>query len=401
MENNIPNGWVKTSLGEIAEWGSGGTPSRAISKYFIGNIPWIKTGELNDNVIYETEEHISEEALKNSSAKIFPKGSVAIAMYGATIGKTAILGIDAATNQACAIAKTFPGINNKYLYYYLKSEKQNFIDKGKGGAQPNISQTVIKLHPFPLAPANEQKRIADKLDCVFDHVNILKEKLNDIPNIIERFKQCVISNALKGLLTGTIEFDEKELRDVITLEYGKSLPSSKRTGDGFPVYGSNGIIGFHDQYLVHGPGIVVGRKGSNGEVTWATNNFFPIDTAYFVKLKTECNLKFIFYLLQTLDLKKYNRSSAIPGLNREDVYKLCVQIPSLPAQEKIVEKIELLFDMATKINSQYNILKEKVDMLPQSTLRKAFKGLLIKQNRTDEPAIKLLNRIRVERSKLS
>jgi len=90
MKNKLPKGWIEISLEEIAEWGSGGTPSRAVAKYFDGNIPWIKTGELNDNVIYDTEEHISEEALKYSSAKLFPKGAIAMAMKGATIGKTGI-----------------------------------------------------------------------------------------------------------------------------------------------------------------------------------------------------------------------------------------------------------------------------------------------------------------------
>ena len=139
-----PHGWVETELGAIADWGSGGTPSRGNSKYFSGNIPWIKTGELGEKYIRSAEEFISEEAVKNSSAKIFPKGSVGIAMYGATIGKLSIWGIDASTNQACAVAKVRENILfNEYLYYFLFSEKNEFIKAGKGGAQPNISQGIL------------------------------------------------------------------------------------------------------------------------------------------------------------------------------------------------------------------------------------------------------------------
>ncbi|NBQ68492.1 MAG: hypothetical protein EBU46_06510 [Nitrosomonadaceae bacterium] len=136
----LPLGWCCTSLEKIASWGSGGTPSRNIERYFQGTIPWIKTGELGSMYIRDATEHITEEALNNSSAKIFPKGSVGIAMYGATIGKLSIWGMDASTNQACAVGIPTEAINNKFLYYFLLAEKQKLIKAGKGGAQPNISQ---------------------------------------------------------------------------------------------------------------------------------------------------------------------------------------------------------------------------------------------------------------------
>jgi type I restriction enzyme S subunit len=98
--SELPEGWAQTTLATVAVWGSGGTPSRKREDYFKGEIPWIKTGELGKKTIRNAEEKITKEAVKNSSAKIFPKGSVAIAMYGATIGKTSILGIDASSNQA-------------------------------------------------------------------------------------------------------------------------------------------------------------------------------------------------------------------------------------------------------------------------------------------------------------
>ncbi|WP_296645259.1 restriction endonuclease subunit S [Roseinatronobacter sp.] len=102
---DLPKGWALTTLGNLADWGSGGTPSRSNSGYFGGNIPWIKTGELGPMFIHDAEEFITEKGLSQSSAKVFPMGSVGIAMYGATIGKVSIWGIDAATNQACAVAR--------------------------------------------------------------------------------------------------------------------------------------------------------------------------------------------------------------------------------------------------------------------------------------------------------
>ena len=114
--NNIPKHWQIKKLGDICLTTSGGTPSRGNNRYYEGNIPWVKSGELAKGLILDTEEKISEEAIKNSSAKIFPKGTLLIALYGATIGKLAFLGVEAATNQAvCGIFQS-ENINSNYLF---------------------------------------------------------------------------------------------------------------------------------------------------------------------------------------------------------------------------------------------------------------------------------------------
>ena len=130
MKNQLPKDWKWVKLGEVCFTTSGGTPSRKESNYFNGNIPWVKSGELGNGLITDTEEKISEEAVKNSSAKIFPKGTLLIALYGATIGKLAFLGVDAATNQAiCGIYKN-ENIDSHYLYNYLFYKKQKLVNQG-------------------------------------------------------------------------------------------------------------------------------------------------------------------------------------------------------------------------------------------------------------------------------
>lgn len=216
--SELPIGWDEVLLDEVAQWGSGGTPSRSNPEFYNGIIPWIKTGELGSGVITETVETLSEVGLRNSSAKIFPKGAVAVAMYGATIGKTSILGIDAATNQACAVGVPTVGVTStEYLYYYVKSQKDAFIEAGKGGAQPNISQGVIKSWPIPLAPLNEQKRIAEKLDALLRRVGTCREKLDRVPLILKRFRQAVLAAATSGALT-------EDWRNLNTIA-GHNIPS--------------------------------------------------------------------------------------------------------------------------------------------------------------------------------
>ncbi|HEY2210721.1 MAG TPA: restriction endonuclease subunit S [Bradyrhizobium sp.] len=152
-------------IDEFCETGSGGTPSRANGDYYGGNIPWVKSGELREDVITDTEEKITARAIKESSAKIVPSGAILLAMYGATVGRMAFLGIDAATNQAvCNIRpdpkKAFP----RYVFHCLQSKINHFLGRAAGGAQPNISQGIIRETKIPLPPLDEQRRIAAILD---------------------------------------------------------------------------------------------------------------------------------------------------------------------------------------------------------------------------------------------
>ena len=137
---DIPRNWIWVELGKIGRWQSGSTPNRLNKAYYGGNIPWLKTGDLNDGYITHIPEYITEKALNETSVKLNPIGSVLIAMYGATIGKIGILTFAATTNQACCACDVFEGIEKEYLFYFLLSHKEEFIKLGGGGAQPNISK---------------------------------------------------------------------------------------------------------------------------------------------------------------------------------------------------------------------------------------------------------------------
>ena len=134
-----------------------------------------------------------------------------------------------------------------------------------------------------------------------------------------------------------------ELGEVLTLEYGKPMKEEDRKGGEYPVFGSNGVVGYHNEYLVEGPFIVVGRKGTAGAVTYSEKSGFPIDTTFYVRLKNKdrINLKFFYFVMQTLELGKINTQSGVPGLNRNDAYKIKIPLPPLEIQQEIVEQIEV------------------------------------------------------------
>ncbi len=201
MINELPKDWKWVKLGEVCHTTSGGTPSRRETKYYNGNIPWVKSGELDKGIITDTEEKISEEAVKNSSAKIFPKGTLLIALYGATIGKLAFLGVDAATNQAiCGIYKN-EKIDSHFLYNYLFYKKQKLVNQGIGGAQPNISQTILKNLELPLPPLTTQQAIVTKIEELFSELDKGIEQLKTAQQQLKTYRQSVLKWAFEGKLT--------------------------------------------------------------------------------------------------------------------------------------------------------------------------------------------------------
>ena len=153
------------------------------------------------------------------------------------------------------------------------------------------------------------------------------------------------------------KWQEKVLGDLITLLYGAGLPESSRSGSGFPVYGSSGIVGQHTDYLVNGPGIVVGRKGTVGAVAWSEGPFWPIDTVYYVVANSEVEIRWCYWLLQWIGLDRLDSSTGVPGLNRNDAYIIKVKIPPLPEQRRIAEILDTIDEAIQKTEALISKLK--------------------------------------------
>ena len=199
----IPESWEWVRLGFIGDWGSGATPSRTNKEYYDGNIPWLKTGDLNDGIITNIPEKITELALEKTSVRLNPVGSVLIAMYGATIGKLGILNIPATTNQACCACLPIL-VNNNYLFYFLMSHKESFTKKAEGGAQPNISKEKIISTLFSLPPLAEQKRIVEKIEQLLPFIEKYEQAETQLTalntSFPEMLKKSILQEAVQGKL---------------------------------------------------------------------------------------------------------------------------------------------------------------------------------------------------------
>lgn len=439
MTATLPNGWTSLTLGEIGKWGSGGTPSRSNSSFYIGSIPWFKTGELGPRVIYKSEESISEEAIKASSAKIFPAGSIALAMYGATIGKTSILGVDAATNQACAVVIEDNRIVNKeYLYNYLKLQKDGFIAAGQGGAQPNISQTVIKAWSIPLAPLNEQRRIAEKLDTTLARVDTLNDRLARITPLLKRFRQSVLAAATSGRLTEDwrsqndiaaewLNEPAKELSNIVELDMGFAFKSAEFVDKG-------------------GIRLLRGDNIEPGNLRWTDAKKYPEDKfeekrhvllscndivlamdrpiistgLKIAKVKKQdipcllvqrvCRVKcgeylqndyaYLFLNSQNFidHLLSVQNGSSVPHISGKQILSYKVKIPSVKEQTEIVRRVETLLAFADRLEARLQSAQTAAERLTPALLAKAFRGELVPQDPNDEPAAELLRRLRAARA---
>ena len=228
----IPNGWEWTRMGNIGDWGAGATPAKGNTAYYGGNILWLRTGELNNSVVYDTEIKVTEKALKECSLRLNKIGDVMIAMYGATIGKVAIVGKELTTNQACCACTSF-GIYNYFLFYFLMGSQAEFVKKGEGGAQPNISREKLVSHLMPVPPINEQYRIVEKIKALlpligkYNDVQIQLDKLNS--EIEERLRKSILQEAIRGQLVPQIAEEDtaNDLLEQIQEEKQKLVKEGK------------------------------------------------------------------------------------------------------------------------------------------------------------------------------
>lgn len=200
-KTGLPRTWRLKTLADVANWTSGGTPSSKDSTLYGGDIPWIVIGDLTEGVVSDTEKKITQRGLDSSSAKKLPIGTVMVAMYGASIGRTGVMGAEMTTNQA--IACGIPNgeeILGQYLLYFLQSQKNEFISAGKGGAQPNISQGVVKSWQIPLPSRDEQSQIINEIDSQLEHLSQASVMIDVLVNEAAALRRSLLQAAFTGQL---------------------------------------------------------------------------------------------------------------------------------------------------------------------------------------------------------
>ena len=387
----MKKGWPWKPLGEVCKTGSGGTPLSSQKEYYEGgNIPWLLSGEVAQGNVRESKNFITKAGLENSAARLFPKDTVLVAMYGATAGQVGILRFEAATNQAvCGILPNDTFVP-EFLFYFLLAKKDELIAQATGNAQPNISQIKIKNTEVPVPPLAEQQRIVGLLDEAFEGLataNANAEKnLQNARAIFESHLQSVFTQRGKGWV-------EKLLGDVCETTQGVQIPKNlhfKSPGENRRRYLY--ISDFdHDENLKYVDDIFPKKRVTENDLivvnTGATAGkiFRGIDgvlsnNLFKVTLNQGIDADFLYYFVTSSLFKEHQKKivkgTANPHMGHENFKSTPVNIPPLDVQLETATKLDDLREETQRLARIYERKLAALAELKKSLLHQAFTGEL-------------------------
>ncbi|MCX6308754.1 MAG: restriction endonuclease subunit S, partial [Bacteroidia bacterium] len=414
----------------------GGTPSRKNPDFYNGTIPWVKSGELDKGLIKGTEEYITEEAVKGSSAKVFPKGTLLIALYGATIGKLGFLGIEAATNQAiCGIYEN-EIIDLQFLRYLLFNKRNELVEQGAGGAQPNISQTILKNTDIPIPPLSEQRRIVAKIEELFSSLDKGIENLKTAQAQLKIYRQSVLKWAFEGKLTNENVIDgelptgwnEKKISDIAysfggfafkstdflekgkyqVIRIGNVRPGIVRNEES-PVFINELNEQLLKKALLKINDLIITQTGTKGKRDYGYTTL--INKATFlinqriaaIRCNEKCNPRYLLYFTWSKRFKDqyFANETGNVGQGNVGMKSITDSLILLPIhnseQNRIIQEIETRLSICDKLEETITTSLLQAESLRQSILKKAFEGKLVPQDPNDEHASVLLGRIKAEK----
>ena len=444
MSGDLPKGWNKARIADIATTQSGGTPSTGKKEYWDnGTIPWINSGALRDEVISAPSTLITRLGLENSSAKLFPKNTVVIALTGATTGRVGLLGLETSTNQS--VTGIFPStfFVPEYLFYYLRSERKFVIEQAIGSAQPHINKQIVDDLEVPLAPLAEQKRIVAKVEKLLAKVDASRARLERVSALLKRFRQSVLAAACSGRLTADWRGDKESGNTDKQEEHPDGFPDLPRawrwagleetcetivdcphstpkwTGSGrLCVRTTNfkpGLLDLSEVRYVSNATFnerIERLRPEAGDILYSREGgilglacMIPPEVELclgqrMMLLRAKKNFAATFLMhwlncpLILRRVRELTGGSAAPHLNVKDIKCFPTPVPPTPEQQEIVRRVEELFALADRLEARVGKARGQVDKLTQSILAKAFRGELVPQDPNDEPAEKLLARIR-------
>jgi type I restriction enzyme S subunit len=389
MNNLVPDGWSFQSINDVANIFAGGTPSRSNSEYYNGNILWVKSGEVNARQIYNTSEKISALAVKESSARMAPSGSVLLAMYGATAGQVAELMVDATLNQAVSAINSKNNLaHNRYLIYILEFNKEELLNTAQGSGQPNLSGQLIKSFKVPFPPLSEQQKIATILTSVDEVIEKTQAQIDKLKDLKIGMMQELLTNGI-----GHTEFKDSPVgRIPAEWEVKTLVDCSDKMTNGFVgatrgIYQDDGIpyvlcqnvkpnkfkeviykyvnSEFHLKNiraeLKEGDVLTVQTGAGNGDTCVVPKSFVGANCHALIITRLKHNVlnPYFFSEYMNSDAGK-NRVNVIatggahPHLNTTDLRRELVPVPPIEEQNRIVETL-------LSIQKKFEILEKKND----------------------------------------
>ena len=361
--------WEVKRLGELSEIVRGGSP-RPITDYITTDsegLNWLKIGDVHQNEKYvtSTEEKVKKSAI-SKTREVYP-GDL-IMSNSMSFGRPYILKIKTCIHDGwIAVTDINNEVERDYLYYFILSSSSQFYfrNAAAGGGVKNLNADIVKLLSVSLPHYLEQQKIAHCLSSLDEVIGLQAKKVQALKQHKKGLMQQLFP--AEGETTPRLRFpefreagawDKQRIGDLLSLEYGAPLPEGSRLEGDIPVIGSNGVVGYHSEPLIKGPAIVIGRKGSAGQVSWIDSPCYPIDTTFFVDLsRKDCQLRFIYLLLEHHRLQELVREGGVPGLNRDDVYAVKATISKHTEQQKIAHCLSSLDEVIGLESHKLDALK--------------------------------------------
>jgi type I restriction enzyme S subunit len=434
--SELPHGWSSATISDLARIGTGGTPKRSESRYYVGGaIPWVTSSAVNSERVTEAYVHITEEALRDTNCKIYPPGTLLLAMYGEgkTRGKISELRIAAATNQAlAAIQLISEDVDRNYIRLFLASKYLAIRADAAGGVQPNLNLAIVGNIDVPLAPTREQHRIVAKLNSLRVRSARARHELDPLPKLIERYKWTILGKAFSGELTRdwrntlptSSDPEHSTVGAVAEITSGVGFPKNrqgKTTGE-FPfakvsdisraVAQGNGQLAKAANFVDHDdlaslrakpvpPGSTVFAKiGEALRLNRRALTLVPLvldnNCMALSPDTTIIRPAYLYYFMQTVDLSPFAVATAVPSVRRGDVANLRLLLPTLREQDEILHRVGVALTWLDKIEADFARADRLLPKLEQAILAKGFRGELVPQDPKDEPATVLLERIKAE-----
>lgn len=405
----LPNGWVWTQLGDILEEVKKVQPREKPDKAFT----YLDIASIDNDrhTVTRSKRYLGKDA-PSRARQLVRSGDILFSTVRTYLRNIALVPDkydgEIASTGFCVI-RSSGGISGKYLLYLVEGD--SFVNAlssiQRGTSYPAVRNSDVYERMVSLPPLSEQKRIVAKIEELFTRLDAGVGALKKVKAELKRYRQAVLKYAFEGKLTERWrekqqldEWSSKEFFDFCVLRRGYDLPLKKAKQGPYPIVTSAGIAGYHNEFKAPGPGVTVGRSGSTGNVNYVEDDYWPHNTSLYVQDFKNSNPKYVYYFLKQFQLKKYSASTAVPTLNRNNLRGIYVKVPLIAEQQKIVDEIERHFSIADEVEQTIERSLKEADRLRQSILKRAFEGKLVPQNPHDEPAEKLLERIKAEKSKL-
>lgn len=367
MKNNqkIPEGWSVKKLSEVSTFCGGSTPSRAHSEYFNGNIAWVKTTDLNNSILYKTEEKITQLGLNNSSCKVIKKGAVCVAMYGGfnQIGRTCLLGVNAAINQALIAIIPNKELLNLYLLLNLNHNVKTWkLYAGSSRKDPNITKKDIEDFKIIFPPLSEQEKIAGILGT-------WDEAIEKLSSLIEQ-KKLLKKGLLQRLLSGktrlngfTQPWKEVKLGEITEFKKGKQLNKLDMIDEGlYPVLnGGISYSGYTNNWNTEKNTITISEGGNScGYVSYIQERFWSGGHCYTLdKIKVDKIYLYQLLKFEENNLMKLRVGSGLPNIQLSSLNKFKVNIPTDANEQKAIA------DVLSTADEEIDLLNKKLEALKE------------------------------------